>query len=94
LQHLLETQRIRHLYEANGCARCGGSGYAGRVAVLEFLRVDDQISRLILRRADTPDIVASAEAAGMRSLFADGVSKAAAGLTTLEEVLRVASGED
>lgn len=94
LQDLFETRRIRHLYEAHGCAQCGGTGYTGRVAVLEFLRVDDQISRLILRRADTPDIVAAGEAAGMRSLFADGVSKAAAGLTTLEEVLRVSSGED
>lgn len=94
MNDVLETQRIRHLYEAHGCARCGGSGYAGRVAVLEFLRVDDQISRLILRKADTPDIVAAGEATGMRSLFADGISKAAAGLTTLEEVLRVASGEE
>ncbi|MDF0487775.1 GspE/PulE family protein [Sphingomonas sp. H39-1-10] len=94
LQDLLEAQRIRHLYEARGCARCGGSGYAGRVAILEFLRIDDQISRLILRRADTPDILAAGEASGMRSLFVDGLLKAASGLTTIEEVLRVASGED
>jgi len=80
-------------FHAAGCERCGGSGYAGRVAVLEFLRVDDQISRLILHRADTPDIQAAGEAGGMRSLLADGVAKAAAGLTTVEEVLRVASGE-
>jgi general secretion pathway protein E len=93
LRPIIEKQRVTHLFHAPGCARCGGSGYSGRLAVLEFLRVDDTISRLILRRADTPEIVAAAETQGMHSLAADGVAKAAAGLTTVEEVMRVASGE-
>ncbi|HEX7853239.1 MAG TPA: ATPase, T2SS/T4P/T4SS family [Sphingobium sp.] len=93
LRVLLAEQRAARLFQAVGCDRCKGSGYAGRVAVLEFLRIDEQLSRLILRRADTPEILKAGEAAGMRSLFADGVAKAAAGLTTLEEVLRVASGD-
>lgn len=90
---MLRAQHVTRLFHAAGCSRCGGSGYAGRVAILEFLRVDDTVSRLILRRADTPEILAAGEAGGMRSLAADGVAKAAAGLTTVEEVLRVASGE-
>ena len=73
--------------------RGGGSGYAGRVAILEFLRVDEGISRLILGRAATPDIVQAATAGGMLSLVGDGIAKAAAGLTSLEEILRVASGD-
>ena len=81
------------LHRAVGCGACGGTGYSGRVAVLEFLRVDDEIARLILRRADARAVAEAAEAAGMRSLVADGVEKVLAGLTTVEEVLRVASGD-
>ncbi|WCM28028.1 Flp pilus assembly complex ATPase component TadA [Sphingomonas sp. QA11] len=94
LRPLIRAQNVDRLYHAGGCGRCGGSGYAGRVAILEFLRVDQQVSRLVLRRADLPDIVAAGEAGGMRSLAADGIAKAAAGLTTIEEVLRVASGDN
>ncbi|WP_257554647.1 GspE/PulE family protein [Sphingobium sp. CFD-2] len=90
---MLHTVGPRQFYHAEGCNRCGGSGYSGRVAVLEFLRVDDAVSKLILHSADTPEIQAAGEAGGMRSLFADGVAKAAIGLTTIEEVLRVSSGE-
>lgn len=93
LEPHLRAQRIDTFFHAAGCAHCDGRGYAGRVAILEFLRVDDEVARLILRRADTPDILAAGEAGGMRSLAADGIDKAAAGLTTLEEVLRVARGE-
>jgi general secretion pathway protein E len=93
LAPLLAMQGVARVYRARGCAACGGSGYAGRVALLEFLRVDAEVARLVLHRADTPALVAAAEAGGMRSLAADGVAKAAAGLTTLEEVLRVASGD-
>ncbi len=90
---LLQAQGVQRLYQAVGCSKCGGTGYSGRIAILEFLPVDSRISRLILQRADTRDILAAAEDGGMRSLAADGVAKAAEGLTTIEEVLRVASGE-
>jgi len=93
LRPLLALQNVDRLYHAVGCARCGGSGYSGRVALLEFLRVDAAVERLILKRADTREILVAAEQGGMRSLAADGVAKAAAGLTTIEEVLRVATGE-
>ncbi|WP_233503474.1 GspE/PulE family protein [Sphingomonas psychrotolerans] len=93
LRPLLEAEGIHRLYHPVGCVRCGGSGYSGRIALLEFLRVDVAVSRLILRRADTREILAAAEQGGMRSLAADGVAKAGEGLTTIEEVLRVASGD-
>lgn len=93
LQPVLAAQGVAQLYRPVGCAACGDSGYAGRLALLEFLAVDPRVGRLILHRADTPDIAAAAEAGGMRSLLADGVAKAAQGLTSIEEVLRVASGE-
>ncbi|MEJ2459181.1 MAG: GspE/PulE family protein, partial [Novosphingobium sp.] len=93
LTPLLQAARTGGLFHAEGCEQCNGSGYAGRVAILEFLRVDEAVARLILHSADTPDIQAAGEAGGMRGLLADGAAKAAAGLTTLEEVLRVGSGE-
>ncbi len=93
LAPLLEAQQVGRLFHAVGCSQCGGSGYSGRIAILEFLSVDRDISRLIVRRADTREILAAAEQSGMRSLAADGLGKAAQGLTTIEEVLRVASGE-
>ncbi|MGI9375005.1 MAG: GspE/PulE family protein [Tsuneonella suprasediminis] len=93
LAPLLQAPGTGALFHAQGCEQCNGSGYAGRVAILEFLRVDETVARLILHSADTPDIQAAGEAGGMRSLLADGAAKAAAGLTTLEEVLRVGSGE-
>jgi general secretion pathway protein E len=80
-------------HRAVGCAACGNSGYQGRVALLEFIRVDDAIARLILARADTGAIAAAAAERGNRSLMQDGLAKVQRGLTTLEEVLRVAVGD-
>jgi general secretion pathway protein E len=81
------------LYRASGCAACGGSGYAGRLALLEFLGVDEAVADLILRRADARTIATAALDWRQDTMVADGVIKAAAGLTTLEEVLRVTSGD-
>jgi general secretion pathway protein E len=78
-------------YRPVGCPQCKGSGYAGRTAVFEFIRIDREMAGLILCRADTRAIAAAAARAGSGTLRADGIAKARAGLTTLEEVLRVAS---
>ena len=74
------------LWRPIGCAMCGHSGYRGRIAVLELLVIDPEIERMVLARAEARDIQA---AAGMRSMLEDGLVKAHAGLTTLDEVLRV-----
>lgn len=78
-------------YHPVGCPQCKGSGYAGRIAVFEFLRIDREMASLILHRADTRTIADAASRAGFRALRADGIAKAKLGLTALEEVLRVAS---
>ncbi len=80
-------------YRAIGCSACQHTGYTGRLAVFEFLVVDQTIARLIGRRADIHAIEDAAVAAGSRSLLKDGFAKVAQGLTSVEEVLRVASGE-
>ncbi len=78
----------RH-WRAHGCPACQGTGYLGRVAVLELLPMNEVISRLIMERAQAQEIEAAAVASGMRTMLEDGASKVAAGLTTVEEILRV-----
>ncbi len=77
------------VYRAVGCSHCRGSGYSGRTGVHELLVVDDALRRAILDGADAGALHAQAMAAGMHSLYDDGLRKVAAGQTSLDEVLRV-----
>ena len=72
-----------------GCRACSGTGYRGRVGIFEVLDVDDEMQALIAQRAPSEEIARAARRAGMRTLREDAVKKAAEGLTTLQEVLRV-----
>lgn len=78
------------LYKGKGCAECGNLGYLGRIGIYEVLTVSEKIMRLILERASTTDIEKQAVEEGMITLKQDGYMKALEGVTTLEEVLRVA----
>ncbi|CAB1274391.1 type II secretion system ATPase GspE [Candidatus Nitrosacidococcus tergens] len=77
------------LYRPVGCEHCGGIGYHGRAAIMEFLVMSDPIRRLVLQHADSGSIQDQAQKEGMRIMYEDGLSKALAGFTTLEEVIRV-----
>jgi general secretion pathway protein E len=77
------------LYKASGCESCGGTGYSGRTAILEILRMTDPIKKLVLKRCDVGDIAKAAETQGMIPMRDDGLRKVVAGKTTIEEVLRV-----
>jgi general secretion pathway protein E len=77
------------LYKAGGCESCGGTGYSGRTAILEILRMTDPIRKLVLKRCDVGDIATAAEEQGMIPMREDGLRKAVSGQTTVEEVLRV-----
>ena len=68
---------------------CAGTGYHGRVAIVEVLRVSDEIRRLTVEHSTAEDIKKQAIAEGMRTLREDGLRKALDGLTSVEEVLRV-----
>jgi type IV pilus assembly protein PilB len=76
-------------YSGEGCEYCYGTGYSGRCAIYEILRVNSQIERLILQRADGPDIRQAAVENGMMTLLHDALVKAVGGQTSIEEVLRV-----
>jgi general secretion pathway protein E len=80
-----ETQ----LYRAKGCEHCLGSGYFGRVAVLEFLPLTDALRMLVHERATAQKIQEAATEAGMISMYHDGLRKARQGMTSLDEVIRV-----
>ncbi|HYG90387.1 MAG TPA: type II secretion system ATPase GspE [Azospirillum sp.] len=72
-----------------GCPECGGGGYHGRTTILEIMPVTERIQSLILRKPDARSIARAAAEDGMRSLYEQGLLKALAGTTSLEEVLRV-----
>jgi type IV pilus assembly protein PilB len=77
-----------------GCEQCGQSGLKGRIAIQEVLVVNDEVREAISTRAPEHAIRKAAQRAGMRTLLEDGIEKAAAGLTTLDEVLRVVAFGD
>ncbi|HEU0278118.1 MAG TPA: type II secretion system ATPase GspE [Rhodanobacteraceae bacterium] len=69
------------------------SGFHGRIAIIEQLTMNDQLRRLLMQHADASDIERAARASGMHTMYEDGLRKALAGLTTVEEVLRVTQEE-
>ncbi len=77
-------------YKPVGCAECDNSGYLGRVGVFEVLPVSPKIAEMILKRTDSPTIEKEAISEGMITMKQDGYIKVLRGVTTVEEVLRVA----
>ena len=80
--------------EPVGCEECRGTGYSGRTGIYEILAVSDAIRQMIVDRASAADIKTQALEHGMRTLRTDGWRKALAGVTTLEEVIRVTSEDE
>jgi general secretion pathway protein E len=81
------------LYKPVGCPDCAGTGYWGRICVLEMMPVTDAIRSLIMRHATSGDLRVQAIKEGMETMFENGLRKALAGTTTIEEVLRVTREE-
>ena len=77
------------LTRGSGCAACRHTGYRGRVGLFELMRLDDELRDAITKGASRSHLRDHAVASGMRPLSADGWTKIEAGLTTIEEVLRV-----
>jgi general secretion pathway protein E len=78
-----------HLYKAVGCDQCRQTGYGGRCGIHELLVIDDNMRRGILDGLDAASLHTKATAAGMHTLYEDGLRKVADGVTSLEELLRV-----
>ncbi len=79
----------RQLLRAVGCPNCLETGYTGRLAIYEFMILNDEIRSEIMKGSDATTIKRAAVGSGMTSLMADASNKVLQGLTTIEEVLRV-----
>ncbi|GEK81004.1 hypothetical protein ABA31_23550 [Agrococcus baldri] len=77
------------LHHPVGCTNCSGTGYRGRIAIHEVMSVTEEIERLTVARESTAELARVAASQGMRSLRQDAWQKASAGLTSVDEVLRV-----
>ncbi len=78
------------LYKGRGCEKCMGTGYLGRTALSEVFKIDEDIFSAIVKQKDETHIRELLKKQGFVSLFEDGLSKVLKGITTIEEVLRVA----
>lgn len=88
-QYLPPNATIK-LRRGKGCAVCNKTGYLGRIAIFEVLPITDKIVKLILQKAPVSEIEKEAIAEGMITMKQDGYLKVIEGITTIEEVLRVA----
>jgi type IV pilus assembly protein PilB len=89
--HGFPTLADLEAYEPVGCARCGGSGYRGRLGLYEVMTITEEIRLLAIERAPAERIAEVAVAQGMRRLRLDGVEKVRQGRTSIAEVARVTS---
>lgn len=78
------------LVKGKGCNECGNSGYLGRIAIFEVLKITSSINKMILNQSTAKEIEEQARKEGLIKMKQDGYLKALDGITTIEEVLRVA----
>ena len=76
--------------KGKGCNTCQKTGYKGRIGIHEILMIDSKVRELIFANASTTEIRRYAISAGMDTLYTDGMKKVCRGITTIEEVYRVA----
>jgi len=86
----LQLPKSLFIYQAKGCKKCNNTGFSGRIAVFEVLSMTDQLSDIILKEPAEAKIQEEAKRQGMITMKQDGIMKILEGITTIEEVLRVA----
>jgi type IV pilus assembly protein PilB len=88
-------EELRHgkteLFRRNGCVRCRQTGYTGRIGVFQLLTMDEELSGLAARKASHEELERAAMSSGMTTIWADGIEKVVAGMTSLEELARVST---
>ena len=82
------------VYQPGGCEKCFHTGYRGRVGIYELMMIDDEIRECVYQRQTAGAIKKAALAGGMTTLRMDGLRKAEQGMTSLDEILRVAQSDD
>jgi type II secretory ATPase GspE/PulE/Tfp pilus assembly ATPase PilB-like protein len=86
--------RDKKFYRGTGCEKCRHTGYKGRLAIFEMMPFWSEIKSLTVTRAPTNVVKDKARALGMRTLLEDGWERIVEGITTFEEVLKVAKGAE
>ena len=79
-------------YKGKGCKECGGTGYMGREMICEVLNISEELSSLIAKGASKEQLLTQAKEEGFIPIFHNGLQKAIDGITSIEEVLKVAKG--
>lgn len=82
------------LYRGKGCAQCQGAGYKSRTGIFEIMKMNKELRHLISNRASSSELREAAIKSGMRTLFESGMLKVRDGVTTIDEIIRVAYKED
>lgn len=85
----VSAQNIPEFFKGKGCQECGNTGYKGRVGIYEVLEITPELKQLIIKKTPEDEIRSQAIEQGMITLIKDGLHKASAGTTTIEEVLRI-----
>ena len=85
-----EEMQNATVYRGAGCAACGGSGYKGRLGIFELMEMNHALAELAIKRAPLSEMRREARASGMRTLLEDGRRKIFKGITTPEELVRIA----
>jgi type II secretory ATPase GspE/PulE/Tfp pilus assembly ATPase PilB-like protein len=89
-RNILSVSKGTKLMRPQGCRQCSGTGYRGRIGAFEWLGLDEEMRETLFQSSDPSDFSAAAESSpNLTRLKTDAIAKAVAGLTTVEEVLRV-----
>jgi type II secretory ATPase GspE/PulE/Tfp pilus assembly ATPase PilB-like protein len=81
------------LYKPMGCSHCNNTGYRGRKGIFELLELNNELRELAFNRAGIAEIRRAAKASGMANLLNDGQRKILKGVTSVEEITRIAQAE-
>jgi type II secretory ATPase GspE/PulE/Tfp pilus assembly ATPase PilB-like protein len=90
----LPAKKALTLYEGKKCEVCGFTGYKGRTSIYEVIKITPTLQDLIVKRPSAQEIWKLARKEGARSVFEDGLEKVMNGLTTIEELVRIAPPPD
>ena len=83
------AEALSSLYEAVGCKHCHHTGYKGRIAILEILRMDTDLDEMVVKKASQRELLQAAVEKGYLTLADDGIAQVVEGKTTLDELSRV-----
>ena len=93
LNFTAEQLEGQHIYKGAGCSRCGNTGFRGRRAIFELLQLNNELRELAFKRSSAAELRQAAKTSGMKNLLEDGKLKILRGVTTPEELVKIAQAE-